>query len=78
MIFMNSNAQDVIIKILDNNDNKENNNNKYNLEHRTIGGIINYYLVFGNSPEHAMLNIHKIIGRPTIPPYWGLGWHQYR
>ena len=79
MIFMNSNAQDVIIKILDNNnDNKENNNKKYNLEHRTIGGIINYYLVFGNSPEHAILNIHKIIGRPTIPPYWGLGWHQCR
>ena len=82
MIFMNSNAQDVIIQKInndknDNNDNKEN-NDKYNLEHRTIGGIINYYLVFGNSPERAILNIHKIIGRPTIPPYWGLGWHQCR
>ena len=69
-IFMNTNAQDFIINSLQNN-------TKFNtnLEHRTIGGIIDYYITIGATADEAIANIHKVIGRPTIPPFWALGWH---
>ena len=80
-IFMNINAQDLIInstnaKYLNNKN--ENNIFKYFMRHITIGGIINYFITFGDTPEEAILEIHKIIGRPTLPPYWAFGWHQSR
>ena len=84
-IFMNINAQDLIINSTEdkfnNNDNYKDlikNNFKYYLRHITIGGIINYFITFGDTPEEAILEIHKIIGRPIIPPFWGFGWHQCR
>ena len=80
-IFMNINAQDLIINSTDTKEiykNKENNEFKYFMRHITIGGIINYYITIGDTPEEALLEIHKIIGRPCLPPYWALGWHQSR
>ena len=83
-IFMNINAQDLIINSTDakeiykNNKNNDNNEYKYFMRHITIGGIINYFITFGDTPEEALLEIHKIIGRPCLPPYWALGWHQSR
>ena len=72
LIFENSNAQDFLI-----------NSHwfspyPYSIEHRTIGGIINYYITIGNTPDEAISNIHQIIGRPQIPPFWSFGWHQCR
>ena len=84
-IFMNINAQDLIINLADekykNNKNYLDNikkNFQYYLRHITIGGIINYYITFGDTPEEAILEIHRIIGRPMVPPFWGFGWHQCR
>ncbi len=84
-IFMNINAQDLIINKTD--DKFKNNNNykniikknfEYYLRHITIGGIVNYFITFGNTPEEAISEIHRIIGRPVLPPFWGFGWHQSR
>ena len=84
-IFMNINAQDLIINTSEDKFKKNNyyldiikNNFKYYLRHITIGGIINYFITFGNTPEEAISEIHRIIGRPTLPPFWGFGWHQCR
>ena len=78
-IFMNINAQDLIINsTLDKYNNNENNIFKYYMRHITIGGIINYFITFGDTPEEAILEIHKIIGRPALPPFWAFGWHQSR
>jgi alpha-glucosidase (family GH31 glycosyl hydrolase) len=81
-IFMNINAQDLVINTVNNkfknNKDKINNNFSYYLRHITIGGIINYFITFGDTPEEAISEIHKIIGRPIIPPFWGFGWHQCR
>ena len=84
-IFMNINAQDLIInstenKFKNNENYKDNikNNFLYYLRHITIGGIINYFITFGDTPEEAILEIQRIIGRPTLPPFWGFGWHQCR
>ena len=70
LIFENTNAQDFLINSY------WFSNFPYSIEHRTIGGIINYYITFGNTPDEAISNIHQIIGRPTIPPFWSFGWHQ--
>ena len=82
-IFLNANAQDVIIKNFDNKiarkyNNFNENDFSYILRHVTVGGIINYYITLGNTAENAILNMHKIYGHPIIPPFWGLGWHQCR
>ena len=84
-IFMNINAQDLIINVTE--EKFKNNNNykdiikknfQYYLRHITIGGIINYFITFGDTPEEAISEIHRIIGRPVLPPFWGFGWHQCR
>ena len=68
-VFLNSNPQDVeILK-------------KYPetiLTHKTIGGIIDYYIIVDNSPDNILRDIHYLIGIPILPPYWSLGIHQCR
>ena len=83
LLFLNANCQDIVI---DNINSKK--NNKYQnldinsfshiLRHITIGGIINYYITLGDTPEESILGLHSIYGHPTLPPFWGLGWHQCR
>ena len=69
-VFLNTNAQDVkITKIKD---------NQVNLEHKTLGGIIDYYMVVDDSPEEVLKDIQFLIGIPTLPPFWSLGNHQCR
>ena len=72
-VFLNTNAQDVVIK-----SNNQNNNKDTYLAHKTIGGIIDYYIIVNNSPEEVVKNIHFLIGIPPLPPYWSLGYHQSR
>ena len=83
LLFLNANCQDIVINTI-----SEKKNNKYidininnfshYLRHLTIGGIINYYLTLGETAEESILGLHTIYGHPTIPPFWGLGWHQCR
>ena len=83
LLFLNANCQDIVINTI-----SEKKNNKYidinidnfshYLRHLTIGGIINYYLTLGETAEESILGLHIIYGHPTIPPFWGFGWHQCR
>ena len=68
-VFFNSNAQDIQIKKKD---------SETILSHKTIGGIIDYYIIVDNSPENVIRDIHYLIGIPILPPYWSLGNHQCR
>ena len=68
-IFLNTNAQDIKIY---------KKNNETILSHKTIGGVIDYYIIVDNSPENVLRDIHYLIGIPTLPPYWSLGNHQSR
>ena len=83
LLFLNANCQDVIIKDINSkfnnlNTNIDINNFSHVLSHITIGGIINYYIALGDTAEESILGLHSIYGHPTIPPFWGLGWHQCR
>ena len=69
-VFLNSNNQDVIIK--------DYNNELISLQHKTIGGIIDYYIIVDSSPQEVVKDIQKLIGKPFLPPYWAVGSHQSR
>ena len=72
LLFNNINAQDVVIKT-----NQELNiKNNVLFEHRTIGGVIDYYITINDTPDESLISIHDIIGHPTLPPFWSLGFHQ--
>ena len=71
-VFLNSNAQDIILQYNKNDD------SEMFLNHKTIGGIIDYYIIVGNSPEEIVKDIQFLLGIPTLPPYWSLGNHQSR
>ena len=73
LLFNNINAQDIFIK-----SGYEEYENHVLLEHRTIGGVIDYFITINDSPDEALISIHDIIGHPLIPPYWSLGFHQCR
>lgn len=42
---------------------------------RTIGGILDFHLFLGESPEDVIRQFTELIGRPTFPPLWALGPH---
>ena len=73
LLFNNINCQDLFIQ-----SNYVEGNNHVLLEHRTLGGVIDYYITLNDSPDKALISIHDVIGNPTIPPYWSLGFHQCR
>ena len=72
-VFLNTNAQDVIIDTV-----KEKDNSNTYLTHKTIGGIIDYYIIVSSFPEEVIKKIQFLLGIPPLPPYWSLGYHQSR
>ncbi|XP_055452485.1 sucrase-isomaltase, intestinal [Psammomys obesus] len=48
------------------------------LTYRTIGGILDFYMFLGPSPEVATMQYHEVIGFPVMPPYWALGFQLCR
>ncbi|XP_007446500.1 PREDICTED: sucrase-isomaltase, intestinal [Lipotes vexillifer] len=43
------------------------------LTYRIIGGILDFYMFLGPSPEVVTKQYHRVIGQPVMPPYWALG-----
>ena len=73
LLFNNINAQDIFIK-----SGYEKYENPVLVEHRTTGGVIDYYITLNETPDKALVSLHDIIGHPILPPYWSLGFHQCR
>nr|XP_040126497.1 sucrase-isomaltase, intestinal [Ictidomys tridecemlineatus] len=48
------------------------------LTYRTIGGILDFYMFLGPTPEVATKQYHEVIGKPVMPPYWALGFQLCR
>ena len=76
IVFLNTNDQDV--QIIYDHDEKNSNNSEVSLVHKTIGGIIDYYIIVDSTPELVVRNIQFLLGIPPLPPYWSLGNHQCR
>ncbi|KFP94754.1 Maltase-glucoamylase, intestinal, partial [Haliaeetus albicilla] len=48
------------------------------LTYRTTGGILDFYMVLGPTPELVVQEYTGLIGRPVMPPYWSLGFQLCR
>uniref|UniRef100_A0A669BLK2 alpha-glucosidase n=1 Tax=Oreochromis niloticus TaxID=8128 RepID=A0A669BLK2_ORENI len=46
--------------------------------YRTIGGLLDFYIVFGDTPEQVVQEFLELTGRPVMPPYWSLGFQLSR
>uniref|UniRef100_A0A4W5NR19 Maltase n=1 Tax=Hucho hucho TaxID=62062 RepID=A0A4W5NR19_9TELE len=46
--------------------------------YRTIGGVLDFYILLGDTPEQVVQEFLELIGKPIIPPYWSLGFQLSR
>ncbi|EGW08982.1 Maltase-glucoamylase, intestinal [Cricetulus griseus] len=54
------------------------NSNAMAITYRTIGGILDFYVFLGNTPEQVVQEYLELIGRPALPSYWALGFQLSR
>ncbi|XP_069658434.1 sucrase-isomaltase, intestinal-like [Haliaeetus albicilla] len=66
VLLLNSNAQDVSLSP------------NPSLTFHTIGGILDFYVFLGPTPENVIQQYTEAIGRPHMPAYWSLGFHLSR
>ncbi|XP_074171361.1 maltase-glucoamylase [Rhinolophus sinicus] len=66
VFLMNSNAMDVALQPTP------------AITYRTTGGVLDFYVFLGNTPEQVVQEYLELIGRPAMPAYWALGFHLSR
>ncbi|KAK7909767.1 hypothetical protein WMY93_014451 [Mugilogobius chulae] len=66
VFLLNSNAMEVTLQPLP------------AVTYRTIGGVLDFYILFGDTPEQVVQEFLELIGRPVIPTYWSLGFQLSR
>lgn len=45
---------------------------------RVIGGVIDLFIMTGPTVDAVAVQYQSIVGRPSLPPYWAIGYHQCR
>ena len=41
-----------------------------------IGGVLDFFIFMGPTPAAVLEQLTRVVGRPAMPPYWSLGFHQ--
>ncbi|OAA44183.1 alpha-glucosidase [Metarhizium rileyi] len=70
VFLLNSNGMDVVID-------KAADGSQF-LEYNTLGGVLDFWFLAGNTPTKVAQQYTEIAGLPAMQPYWGLGFHQCR
>ena len=63
VLLLNSNGMDMVIT-------------DTQLQFRVIGGMVDLFVLAGPTPAAVMEQLTRIVGRPAMPPFWSLGFHQ--
>lgn len=66
IFLFNSNAMDIIIQPAP------------MVTWRTVGGILDFYIFVGFTPEEVVQQYINLVGLPLMPPFWSLGFHLSR
>ncbi len=45
---------------------------------KTTGGILDFFVFIGDNPEEVIQLYTSLVGRPVMPPFWGLGFQLCR
>ncbi|CAG2173372.1 unnamed protein product, partial [Oppiella nova] len=45
---------------------------------KTLGGVLDFFVFLCDNPEHVIQLYTSVIGRQTMPPFWGLGYQLCR
>ncbi|XP_075413533.1 putative maltase-glucoamylase 2 [Tenrec ecaudatus] len=48
------------------------------ITYRTTGGILDFYVLLGSTPEQVVQEYLELVGKPFLPPYWSLGFQLSR
>lgn len=68
VFLLNSNAMDIVLQPA-----------PYpGLTYHVIGGILDFYIFLGPTPENVVQQYTGAVGRPLMPPYWALGFQLSR
>nr|XP_026489225.1 lysosomal alpha-glucosidase-like isoform X3 [Vanessa tameamea] len=63
MALINTNAMDIVLQPTP------------AITYRTLGGILNFFVLLGPSPQEVVAQYTSLVGQPFLPPYWSLGFH---
>lgn len=69
-LFVNSNAIELSVTRSDSQGQR--------ISIQSTGGIIELYVFAGSTPEEVVRQLQEVVGRPSLVPYWSLGFHNCR
>ncbi|KAK9835041.1 hypothetical protein WJX81_006384 [Elliptochloris bilobata] len=63
VLLLNSNGMDVVVA-------------RDRASFRAVGGVLDLFVLLGPTPADVTAQLAAVVGRPALPPFWSLGFHQ--
>jgi len=63
VLLLNSNGMDAVVT-------------KGAVSLRALGGVLDLFVLLGPAPRDVLGQLAAAVGRPALPPFWALGFHQ--